>query len=369
MNSDFDLIDINVHDPLRKRGVLYVGQYGTSGYAIAARGYICDFLIRGVPVSWTPLRFDDSELSEDNHYNILAKSVINRKIEDIGTIILHCTADLWPKYRSENANKFTHRNLIGYTVWETSNLPENWASYINESVNEVWCPSQYNLQVFKNSGVTIPIRVVPHVFLRNELPRRDYIAVRPCAGDAITANPNVYTFYNISELNERKNVIGLVEAYCQAFNKTDAVRLILKVHYKNYSAENLSYCISKITSVLRQYPNHAPVLMVARNLSEVEMMALHSIGDCYVSLTRSEAFGLTIFDAFNYGRKVIVPGCGGQVDYLGANYEGLVNYQLEDVKNMEGFTHGYYMQGVQQWANPDIDHAIAIMRKVFNEKP
>jgi glycosyltransferase involved in cell wall biosynthesis len=362
MRNDFDLIDIKITDPLRDRGVVYVGQYGTSGYAIAAKGYICGFIMRGVPISWSPLKFDDSELTDDNYYNILAKTSLDRHLPNVASIILHCTADLWPKYKAENIDKFSNRNVIGYTVWETNLLPTDWPKYINESVNEVWCPSQYNLNTFLNSGVTIPIRVVPHVFLRNELPKKEQISIQFCAGETITDDPNIFTFYNISEMNERKNVAALVEAYCKAFTQKDPVRLILKVHYKNYSAENLTYCVGKINNILRQFPDHAPVMLLARNLSELELLALHSVGDCYVSMTRSEAFGLTIFDAFHYGKKVIVPGCGGQVDYLGANYEGLVEYTLETVKHMEQFTHGYYMQGDQKWANPSIDHAVSLMR-------
>lgn len=367
MNESFELVDIKVKDPLREKGVMYVGQYGTSGYAIAARGYIYDFICKGVPVSWVPLKFDDSEVSDDVHYNVLVKTVINKVLPEISTIILHCTADLWPKYKKENTEKFKNRNIIGYTVWETSALPESWSTCINDSVNEVWCPSTYNLEVFKSSGVTIPIRIVPHNFLRAELPSRNHISMNVCGGETLTYDPNVLTFYSISEFNERKNVPALLEAYCKAFTHKDPVRLILKVHHKNYNVENITYCVSKITKILRQFSDHAPVQLLSRNLSELELLALHSIGDCCVSMTRSEAFGLTLFDAFHYGKKVIVPGYGGQVDYLGSNYSGLVSYDLVDVKNMEDFTHGYYMQGKQKWAEPNIDHAIFVMRQVANK--
>jgi len=368
MDEHFELVDIKIQDPLRERGVLYVGQYGTSGYAQAAKGYIYDFMVKGVPVTWTPLKFDDSELTDDSHYNLLVKTAINRKISQVNSIILHCTADLWPRYKTENEEKFRGRNVIGYTVWETNVLPETWPTFINESVNEVWCPSTYNYNIFKESGVTIPIRVVPHIFLRQEVPSRDHISLNVCAGEVLLNDPNVYTFYSISEFNERKNVSALLEAYCKAFTGKDAVRLILKVHYKSYSAENVAYCIGAIKTILRQYPDHAPVMLLSRNLSELELLCLHSLGDCCVSMTRSEAFGLTLFDAFHYGKKVIAPGYGGQVDFLGANYEGLVSYNLIDVKNMETFTHGYYMQGKQQWADPNIDHAVELMRRVSNEK-
>lgn len=368
MDECFELVDIKVSDPLRQKGVMYVGQYGTSGYAIAAKGYIYDFIVKGVPVSWTPLKFDNSEVSDDLHYNLLVKSVIGKSVPDIGTVILHCTADLWPKYRAENSEKFKNRNVVGYTVWETNLLPTDWPKFINESVNEVWCPSQYNYKVFQESGVTVPIRIVPHHFLKCDLPPRKQIQMTVCGGDVLTDDPDVYTFYSISELNERKNVEGLLEAYGKAFSKKDPVRLVLKVHHKDYSPENITFCVGKISKILRNYPDHAPVFLLSRCLSELELLALHSLGDCCVSMTRSEAFGLTLHDAFHHGRKVIVPGYGGQVDYLGKAYAGLVDYELIEVQNMEKFTHGYYMQGGQKWANPNTDHAAAIMRGVVDGK-
>ena len=83
MDDSFGLIDIKIKDPLRELGVLYVGQYGTSGYAQAAKGYIYDFMVKGIPITWTALKFDDSELTDDSHYNILVKTAINREIKEV----------------------------------------------------------------------------------------------------------------------------------------------------------------------------------------------------------------------------------------------------------------------------------------------
>ena len=160
MDTNLEIVELKVNDILREKGVMYVGQYGTSGYAVAARGYICDFIMKGVPLMWKPLKFDDSEMGDDNYFNILAKTSIGKNLPGgISTIILHCTADLWPKYKGENTELFSNKNVIGYTVWETSSLPEKWTEYINTSVNEVWCPSRYNQRVFLDSGVTIPVRL------------------------------------------------------------------------------------------------------------------------------------------------------------------------------------------------------------------
>ncbi|MGA1048623.1 MAG: hypothetical protein ACO3UU_11475, partial [Minisyncoccia bacterium] len=46
----------------------YIGQSGTCGYACAAKGYIADYILRNVSISWLPLHFDNSK--NDKHYYI-----------------------------------------------------------------------------------------------------------------------------------------------------------------------------------------------------------------------------------------------------------------------------------------------------------
>jgi glycosyltransferase involved in cell wall biosynthesis len=112
--------------------------------------------------------------------------------------------------------------------------------------------------------------------------------------------------------------------------------------------------------LVSQYRNPPKIHYILNNLTEREILGLHSLGDCYVSLCKSEGFGLTIFEAFKYGKQVITTGYGGQVDFLGKNYEGLVQYKLGNIpKEMKEFSK-YYTDD-QQWANPILDHAKDLM--------
>jgi len=337
--------------------ILYVGQYGTSGYATAAKQYVADYVIRNIPVRWEPLYFSDSKLDNNNYVNLLAKSAINKKINNYNTVILHCTPDLWPQYLAKNKQNLVGKKVIGYTVWETNILKSEWVTYINQ-VSEVWCPSSYNKEVFEKSGVSIPVKVVPHLFFKNELPKKSNVSIR----DAID---RYYTFYNISEYNERKNIKGLLETYCQTFTSKDRVQLILKTHYKDYSAVNIAYCKQEIDKILKKYPNHAHVVVIYDNLDEYDLLKLHAYGDCYITLTRSEGFGLTIFDAYNYGKQIIATGYSGYIDFLGKDYNGLINYKLISVGGMSGFNNNYNHIG-QSWAQPDLEHAKLLIKKYYD---
>ena len=73
---------------------------------------------------------------------------------------------LYKKHRD-----FYIKKVIGFTVWETEDLPESWVDAMNARfIDEIWCPTEYNKEVFKKSGVEKNIRVVPHVWMGKILP-------------------------------------------------------------------------------------------------------------------------------------------------------------------------------------------------------
>ena len=366
MLNHTDLIPavISVIPTIPLKGVYYIGQYGTSGYAVAAKGYLYHYFTNGIPITWEPLRFDNSELSDDNVYNIVIKSLINKWVDQYDVVIMHCTPDLWPRYRKEKSKILSNKIVNGYCTWETNHLPEKWVECINNYVNEVWCPSTYNERAFKDSGVTIPIRVVPHIFLPQSLPLANSVKITDIKTGIQIGKDGRYIFYAIGELNIRKGIEDTIQAYCKAFKSSDPVRLILKVHYRNYSPENKNKCEEILMTEIEKYPSHPEIIYLLEPLSSNEMLGLHSIGDCYVSLTKAEGFGLTIFDAYNYGKKIIATGYSGHLDFLGTSHEGLVHYKLGPVKGMLSFSPNYTED--QMWAYPSLEHAIELMKKGTN---
>jgi len=346
------------------KGVYYIGQYGTSGYASAAKGYLYHYFTNRIPITWEPLYFDNSRLSDDNFYDIIVKALINKPIAQHDMVIMHCTPDLWPKYWENKFKVLEGKIVNGYCTWETNRLPKDWVECMNNNVHEVWCPSTYNEQSFRESGVTKPIRVVPHIFLPEPLPDPTSVKIVDIrSGDRVEKDGR-YTFYTIGEFNIRKGIEDTIQTFCQAFGPDDPVRLILKIHYRSYSLENKMKCEELLANEIKKYPDHPPIIYLMESMTQNEILALHAIGDCYLALTKAEGFGLTIFDAFNYGKKIIATGYSGHLDFLGKSYEGLVRYKMGPVTGMSSFSSNYTEE--QSWAYPDLDHAIDLMRKAAN---
>ena len=88
--------------------------------------------------------------------------------------------------------------------------------------------------------------------------------------------------------------------------------------------------------------------------------ALIAGADCYVSLHRSEGFGLTIAEAMALGKPAIATGYSGNLAFMNEENSYLVPYRLTTIP--EGV--GPYPAGAL-WAEPDLDAAARLMRRAF----
>jgi hypothetical protein len=123
----------------------------------------------------------------------------------------------------------------------------------------------------------------------------------------------------------------------------------------------------KLAQIMADYARPPKVHLVAKGISAREIDRLHTRGDCFISLTRSEGWGLCPFDAALFGNPVIITGWGGHLDYLGAGYPFLVRYDLEPTARSA--PDGYHLHAEDaHWARADRRHASELMRLVFENR-
>jgi len=140
---------------MKIKGIRYTGPiFDNSGYARACRGNIMALYHAGVPLNLNPISFEKAspDFGEDGR---ILKSLVDNGVE-YNVNIIHSTPEFWAKY------KINGMINIGYTIWETTKLHSDWPKYINNNVDKVLVGCSWNEDVFKESGVTIPIGVVPH---------------------------------------------------------------------------------------------------------------------------------------------------------------------------------------------------------------
>jgi glycosyltransferase involved in cell wall biosynthesis len=93
------------------------------------------------------------------------------------------------------------------------------------------------------------------------------------------------------------------------------------------------------------------------------MKNLLRCSDCFISLHRSEGFGLGLSEAMSLGKPTIATRYGGNVDFMNESNSCLVDYKLEPV----GDNCYPHWQG-QYWAEADVDQAFCYMLELLRDR-
>jgi len=252
--------------------------------------------------------------------------------------------------------------LVAHTVWETDRLPPHWPALL-DAMDRVIVPSRWNRDVFAGSGVTVPIEVVPHV------------ACDPRPGDggaALGLDDELLVFYTIGRWDERKAVFHTVKAFLDAFDGDDPVALVVKSGRWTEMPPAAEWGIGnpmawttgwQVAHLVSRYRRPARVVLAVDEWGEDRIAGLHTRGDCYVSLSRGEGWGLGAFDAAAYGNPVIATSWGGFLEYLDPAHAWLVDHELVPVEHMTPTSYG----PDQRWAEPSVPHAVELLREVAND--
>lgn len=259
--------------------------------------------------------------------------------------ILYVNADLTGSTcRRLGPSLLAGRYTIGYWVWELPEFPDEWMEAFR-FVDEVWVPSRF-VQDAVTMKSPLPVIRVPHVVAKRRLPylERRYFSLPETKFLFLM-------MYDIHSIRERKNPGGAIAAFTQAFARDDdGVSLVIKIN--NADAAELA----AIAEEIAEHPN---VHILARSFSRYELDSLISACDGFVSLHRSEGFGLVMAEAMALGKPVVATNWSGNTDFMHEANSACVEYRLVRLER----DYGPYKRG-QQWADPDIEHAAWWMRRL-----
>lgn len=241
---------------------------------------------------------------------------------------------------------FKDRHTIALWWWEVGDPPASW-SPAYELIDEVWVASQH---LYDAIAPTSPVPVV-----RIELPVvQPAVAPRTRAELGLPEDGFLFLYvHDYHSVAARKNPCGAIEAFKRGFAPGQGAKLVVK----SINAQNVPH---EHDRVLLAADDHPDITLIDTYVSAAEKNAMIAACDCYVSLHRSEGFGLTVAEAMLLGKPVIATRYGGTLEFTNDDNSYLVDWQ--PVKVGEG-AHPYPAEGT--WAEPDLDQAAALMREVL----
>ncbi|MBT5559465.1 MAG: glycosyltransferase [Proteobacteria bacterium] len=246
------------------------------------------------------------------------------------------TPDTMPKFFYE------HQFTVGGFVCETDRIGTDWVDNCNR-LDLVFVPSNWCKAAFRDSGVKVPIIVVPHGV---EDEYRPYVEV---------SRPSRFVFYNTfhaASLCSRKSLEELVRTFLRAFEGQDDVVLRLRTG----DSPAMDECKRKYdfgSLIEHDKLEQIPTEDFAKIYSEVH---------CTVHPSKGEGFGFIPFQSIACETPVIALHQTGMADYLTADNSIELKPKGRATGEMVGNSHGTYF-GI------DEDDLYEQLRYAYNNWP
>ena len=242
------------------------------------------------------------------------------------------------------ANKYN----IAYFAWELPEFPAAWVPAF-DFYDEVWTPSDFATAAIGLKS-PVPVLTMPHSISFTR-PTESIAALRARLG--LPADPFLFlTLFDLNSYAERKNPRAVLAAFRQSGLAGHGAALVVKV--QNVVGNEADF--AALQESVRDLPG---TVLLTGTFSRADVYALESACDCFVSLHRSEGFGLAVAEAMYLGKPVISTDWSATAEFVNAANGCPVRAPLITLDRH----HGPYAKG-STWADPDPAHAAEHMRRL-----
>ena len=244
-----------------------------------------------------------------------------------------------PQFRAGKYN-------VGYWAWELLEFPDPWLPSF-AYFQEIWTPSDFARNAIAVKS-PLPVLTMPHA-----------ISFARPAGDGrarfgLPAGKFLFLFlYDLNSYSARKNPQAVVAAFRRAGLAGQGAALVIKVQNAAANPEDFA----ALQAAVRDLPD---TVLITGTLGRSEIYELEAACDCFVSLHRSEGFGLAVAECMYLGKPVISTDWSATAEYLNRDNGCPVRCSLVPIER----SYGPYGKG-QLWAEPDIVHAAEWMQRLF----
>jgi len=261
--------------------------------------------------------------------------------------LYHVNADMMDfVYRRLPCNESPLPHRVGYWFWELSQFPAE-LHWTYRFVDEVWCPSRFCFDSISEFA-PVAVRWVPPG-IPTPLPQPGARADFDIPIDSFL----FFSSFDARSLAERKNPVGLVDAFAQLANRTDReVHLLFNVVHPEEAPS--------LVALLQEQTYRLPITLLSGGVSRLEYVSMLTACDAYISLHRSEGLGLPMIEAMSLGKPVIATNYGGCCDFLDETTGWPVDYDIVRIETRIG----PYPAGAK-WAEPRISDAVDKMLAVI----
>ncbi len=241
---------------------------------------------------------------------------------------------------------------IGYFAWELPEFPDAWVPSF-DYFDEIWCPSDFTSAAVAAKS-PLPVLTMPHAIGFDE-PAGHAAVWRARFG--LPADAFLFlTLFDLNSYSARKNPRAVIEAYRLAGLAGRGAALVIKV--QNVAGNEADF--AALEAAVRDLPG---TVLLAETLSRADVYVLEAACDVFVSLHRSEGFGLAVAECMRLGKPVISTNWSATAEFVHRENGCPVRCRLVTLEQ----NHGPYAKG-STWAEPDPAHAADCMRALYHDR-
>jgi glycosyltransferase involved in cell wall biosynthesis len=227
---------------------------------------------------------------------------------------------------------------LALTMFESTRVPSDWIEPLNQCAGLV-VPSAFLIDAFRQSGVTIPISVVPLGI--SEAFHQYKTRVFTCTEE------KPFTFIAIADRGIRKNWAVAAQAFNKAFGDDPRYRLILKSR----------------TGVINFPVLNPNIEVIAQDMTDDEMCQLYHRAHAMIFPSRGEGFGFPPREFAATGGLALATDWGGTADDIDRWGVPVCNYVMEPAYKSTKAWAG----AVGEWAAPDVTALTHMLRAVVED--
>lgn len=314
------------------------------GLAQGAKLYARALSCGEIPHVLLNLDFLDWLAQNDHSYD---KELVEKPVYAVN--VMHINPDQWREAAYPfGLQAFDQHYNVGIWLWELETIPGRWRPIL-EYVDELWAPSEFIAKALRKE-TDKPVTVIPYGI---DVPC-DRTVTR-CSLGLPEDKFCVLVMYDSNSYASRKNPAAAIRAYAKAFGgHSVAVHLVIKInHPKKEDVEFFE----------RELGTQGGYTLITEQMEKPRLNALIRLCDVFISLHRSEGFGLVMAEAMALGTPVVATNWSANTEFMTQETSCMVDYQLVPVGNQY-----QYMDATHRWAEADTEQAAGYLRRLYEDE-
>ena len=251
---------------------------------------------------------------------------------------------------------------VNYTMFEATRIHPTWVAH-NITHDLVVLPTESSRRAWVASGVPedlirlCPLGINARLFSKPAIP----LPLRRDNGEPIEEFK--VRFLNVSQVDERKNLVGLLRVWLRATSRQDDAVLMLKLHYEPHLFDQFRRQVLEMQAQAgKGLAEAAPIHVIPDLYPESEMPRLYAAATHYISMSHGEGWDLPMTEAAASGLRLIAPNHSAYPTYLDPSVADLVPSR-EIPAVFPGVSRSWFEN--TSWWEPDEDEAVRYLRSAI----